>query len=84
MLWESELKENHDAYRVLVEKKLDIWRKFPLFEFEKKYIQIVLSRIHDGSLWIDEAHLITKEAIRDVTSLCSSIPLPKIKAMDEK
>jgi len=32
------LENIHDAYCVLVEKNLEIWRKFPLFEFEKKYI----------------------------------------------
>lgn len=83
MLWESELKENVDSYRVLVEKNLDVWRKVPLFQFEK-YFEIVLRKINDEYLWINEAYLISREAIEDVTSLCSFEPAHELKAMDEK
>jgi hypothetical protein len=43
-----------------------------------------LIRIHDESMWLDVKHLIAKEAIRDIASLCSSRPIPRWKSINEQ
>jgi hypothetical protein len=52
-----------------------VWWKFPLFEYNKRSIRVVLIRIHDESFWINGAHVIPKEKIRYVTSLRSFEPV---------
>lgn len=66
-------------YANLGHKGLDVWIDFPMF-YDEKIIKIVLSRIHGDCLWLDGPYQISKEALRDMTSLCSFETMPTLKS----
>lgn len=45
----------------------------------KEIIKIVLRKIHEDSLWLDQPFLISKEALRDVIGLCCTRKVPALK-----
>lgn len=68
----------------LVKKNLNTWNNFPNFYYDEKWVKIAMSKFHDGFIWLDQTHLITKDVMRAIIGLSDSGEILKLKFAKNK